>query len=30
MYFELSQLRHNMNKVPHYEPTGDEVFEQAP
>ena len=29
MYFELSQLRHNMNKVPHYEPTGDEVFEQA-
>jgi hypothetical protein len=30
MYFELSQLRHNMNNVPHYEPTGDEVFEQAP
>ena len=30
MYFELSQLRHNMNSVPHYEPTGDEVFEQAP
>ena len=29
MYFELSQLRHNMNNVPHYEPTGDEVFEQA-
>ena len=29
MYFELSQLRHNMNKVPHYEPIGDEVFEQA-
>ena len=27
MYFELSQLRHNMNNVPHYEPTGDEVFE---
>jgi len=26
MYFELSQLRHNMNNVPHYEPTGDEVF----
>ena len=23
MYFELSQLRHNMNSVPHYEPTGD-------
>src|SRR5262249_16107518 len=30
MYFELSQLRHNMNNVPHYEPTGCEVFEQAP
>jgi hypothetical protein len=29
MYFELSKLRHDMNKVPHYEPTGDEVFEQA-
>jgi len=27
MYFELSQLRHNMNNVPRYEPTGDEVFE---
>ena len=27
MYMELSTLRHNMNKVPHYEPTGDEVFE---
>jgi hypothetical protein len=27
MYFELSQLRHNMNNVPHYEPTGDEVFQ---
>ncbi|MDL9997683.1 catalase family protein [Variovorax sp. J22P240] len=27
MYWELSQLRHNMNVVPHYEPTGDEVFE---
>jgi len=27
MYFELSQLRHNMNNVPHYEPTGDEVFD---
>jgi hypothetical protein len=26
MYFELSQLRHNMNAVPHYEPTGDETF----
>ncbi|MDM0073509.1 hypothetical protein QTH90_03895 [Variovorax sp. J2P1-59] len=27
MYWELSKLRHNMNAVPHYEPTGDEVFE---
>ena len=27
MYYELSQLRHRMNDVPHYEPTGDEVFE---
>lgn len=27
MYAELSALRHTMNKVPHYEPTGDEVFE---
>ena len=27
MYLALSQLRHSMNNVPHYEPTGDEVFE---
>jgi hypothetical protein len=27
MYFELSKLRHQMNAVPHFEPTGDEVFE---
>lgn len=27
MYWELSKLRHNMNAVPHYEPTGDELFE---
>jgi hypothetical protein len=27
MYWELSQLRHTMNAVPHYEPTGDEVFD---
>jgi len=27
MYYELSKLRHSMNAVPHYEPTGDEVFE---
>jgi hypothetical protein len=27
MYAELSRLRHTMNDVPHYEPTGDEVFE---
>lgn len=26
MYWELSQLRMKMNGVPHYEPTGDEVF----
>ena len=26
MYSELSQLRHRMNSVPHYEPTGDEQF----
>jgi hypothetical protein len=27
MYGELSKLRHTMNDVPHYEPTGDEAFE---
>jgi hypothetical protein len=27
MYLALSTLRHTMNDVPHYEPTGDEVFE---
>jgi len=27
MYWELSKLRHDMNVVPHYEPTGNEVFE---
>lgn len=27
MYYELSKLRHTMNAVPHFEPTGDEVFE---
>jgi hypothetical protein len=26
MYLELSKLRHSMNDVPHYEPTGDEAF----
>ena len=26
MYYTLSKLRHDMNAVPHYEPTGDEVF----
>jgi hypothetical protein len=26
MYFTLSQLRHQLNAVPHYEPTGDETF----
>jgi hypothetical protein len=27
MYWELSKLRQDMNNVPRYEPTGDEVFE---
>lgn len=27
MYESLSRLRHTENAVPHYEPTGDEVFE---
>ncbi len=27
MYLRLSQLRHNLNSVPHFEPTGDEIFE---
>jgi hypothetical protein len=27
MYRVLSELRHTMNAVPHYEPTGDEAFE---
>ncbi len=27
MYDTLAKLRHSMNAVPHYEPTGDEVFE---
>ena len=27
MYATLSQLRHKMNNVPLYEPTGDETFE---
>ncbi len=27
MYHELSRYRHEMNAVPHYEPTGDETFE---
>ena len=26
MYFALSTLRHEMNAIPHYEPTGDEEF----
>jgi hypothetical protein len=26
MYWTLSELRHKMNAVPHYEPNGDEVF----
>ena len=27
MYLMLSTLRHTMNAIPHYEPTGDEVFD---
>ncbi len=27
IYLELSRLRHEMNAVPHFEPTGDEVFD---
>jgi hypothetical protein len=27
MYLTLSTMRHQMNAVPHYEPTGDEVFD---
>jgi hypothetical protein len=27
MYLALSTFRHEMNGIPHYEPTGDEVFE---
>ncbi|HQQ71566.1 MAG TPA: hypothetical protein PLL92_14815 [Alicycliphilus sp.] len=29
MYLALSTLRHEMNAVPHYEPTGDEVFDEG-
>lgn len=29
MYWELSRLRHDMNKVPHYEPDGNEVFDEG-
>jgi len=28
MYWALSELRHTMNDVPRYEPTGDEVFDE--
>jgi hypothetical protein len=27
MYLALSTLRHEMNTIPHYEPTGDELFD---
>jgi hypothetical protein len=27
MYWALAQFRHDMNAIPHYEPTGDEVFD---
>ncbi|MCB1875157.1 MAG: catalase family protein [Chromatiales bacterium] len=29
MYWALSKLRHDKNQVPHYEPTGDEHFEDV-
>ena len=29
MYLALSTLRHEMNAIPHYEPTGDEVFDAS-
>jgi hypothetical protein len=29
MYWVLSELRHNMNHVPHYEPDGSEVFNEG-
>jgi len=29
MYLALSTLRHQMNSIPHYEPAGDEVFDDA-
>ena len=28
IYLELSRLRHEMNAVPHFEPTGEEMFDQ--
>lgn len=28
MYYELSKLRHTLNAVPHYEPTGNETFDE--
>ncbi len=27
MYYELSKMRHQLNAVPHFEPTGDEQFD---
>jgi hypothetical protein len=27
MYLALSEFRHHMNAIPHYEPDGGEVFE---
>ena len=29
MYWALAKLRHTMNAIPHYEPAGDEVFDDA-
>lgn len=27
MYYELSKLRHSLNAIPHFEPTGEEIFD---
>jgi hypothetical protein len=27
MYLMLSTMRHQMNAIPHYEPSGDETFD---
>jgi hypothetical protein len=30
MYYELSRFRQEVNRKPHIEPTGDEVFDGQP